>query len=296
MENIRQIMTRDIVTIRSDAPIREAVALMLEHGISGLPVVDDEGHLCGVVSEFSLLAMVYDPGIADQPVRGYMTRDVITVDADEDVIAVADRLLMHRIRRVPVVSQGELVGLVSRRDLLRHARFGAVERLAADLLHDPEEHRNDRHYLHVLVVDDDPHILNFVRTATATPLGDHIRLRATTDAYEAREWISQHRCDLFLTDLQMPGINGLELLRFAKNHNPWSQVVIITGAPSWQSIREAMRVGALYYLVKPLNRLELIQLLHDAYARQQAWARVLYNAVSQASAAELAAVAGGGRC
>ena len=114
-----QIMTSDITTIRPDASIQEAIELLLQRGISGLPVTDDEGHLVGVITEFALLAIAYDHDVPNHTVQEYMTTDVVTVDASEPVDRVADLCIVHRVRRVPVMESGRLVGLISRRDVLR---------------------------------------------------------------------------------------------------------------------------------------------------------------------------------
>lgn len=119
MPTASAIMTSDVVTIRADATIREAIDLLIDREISGLPVVDGEGHLVGVLTEFALLAMVYDQEVQDHKVGQHMTQDVITVDIDDPVTRVADLCIVHRIRRVPVTKRGRLVGLIARRDVLR---------------------------------------------------------------------------------------------------------------------------------------------------------------------------------
>jgi CBS domain-containing protein len=119
MLTARAIMTNDVVTIHPEASIKEAIELLIEREISGLPVVDDDGHLIGVVTEFALLAMVYDHDVLNHPVSQHMTQDLITVDVDDPVTRVADLCIVHRIRRVPVTKRGRLVGLIARRDVLR---------------------------------------------------------------------------------------------------------------------------------------------------------------------------------
>jgi CBS domain-containing protein len=119
MLTAEQIMTRNIVTCSPDTSIREAIELLLSRGYSGLPVVDEDGKLIGVITEFALLAIAYDEAVEDQKVEQHMTRDVITVEAAEPISRVADLCIVHRVRRVPVVDRGRVVGLISRRDVLR---------------------------------------------------------------------------------------------------------------------------------------------------------------------------------
>ncbi len=128
--NASDIMTSNVVTIGPDATIREAIHLLIREGISGLPVIDEKGCLIGIVTEFALLAIAYDRNVCEHSVSEHMTRDVLTVEADEPVNKVADLCIVNRVRRVPVVRDGRLAGLISRRDVLR-AVFESQEAEAA---------------------------------------------------------------------------------------------------------------------------------------------------------------------
>ncbi|MCC7474420.1 MAG: CBS domain-containing protein [Pirellulales bacterium] len=113
------IMTTNLVTMRPEASIEEAIETLLSRQISGLPVVDDEGHLVGVITEFALLAVTYDKRVKDHTVSQHMTRDVISVDIHDPISRIADLCIVHRVRRVPVMERGRLVGVIARRDVLR---------------------------------------------------------------------------------------------------------------------------------------------------------------------------------
>lgn len=113
------IMTTDLVTVRPDASIAEAIQILLSQSISGLPVVDDDGRLVGVITEFALLAVTYDKRVKNHTISQHMTRDVITVDIDDPVSRIADLCIVHRVRRVPVMQDGRLIGVIARRDVLR---------------------------------------------------------------------------------------------------------------------------------------------------------------------------------
>jgi CBS domain-containing protein len=121
------IMTEDLVTVRPDASLRDAIELLLKEKISGLPVVDEEGRLVGVITEFAMLAMVYDHSVQCQSVSNHMTREVIVVDADDPVSRIADLCIVHRVRRVPVMRDGRLVGLIARRDVLQALYSGSLQ-------------------------------------------------------------------------------------------------------------------------------------------------------------------------
>jgi CBS domain-containing protein len=113
------IMTPTLVTVRPDAAIEEAIDLMLREQISGLPVLDDDDRLVGVITEFALLAIAYDRRVQNHTVSQHMTRDLITVDVNDPVSRVADLCIVHRVRRVPVIKDGRMVGVIARRDVLR---------------------------------------------------------------------------------------------------------------------------------------------------------------------------------
>lgn len=113
------IMTTDLVTVRPNASIEEAIDILLNQSISGLPVTDEDGRLVGVITEFALLAVAYDNRVKNHTVNQHMTREVITVDLNDPVSRVADLCIVHRVRRVPVMLDGRLVGIIARRDVLR---------------------------------------------------------------------------------------------------------------------------------------------------------------------------------
>lgn len=119
MITAEQIMTPGVVTVRPEATIREAIELLLTKRISGLPVVDANGALVGILTEYALLAMAYDQEVTHQTVAQHMTQEVISADASTPVNRVADLFIVNRVRRLPVIKDGRLAGLVSRVDVLR---------------------------------------------------------------------------------------------------------------------------------------------------------------------------------
>lgn len=129
---IREAMTRDVVTVGPDTSAKDAGEVLAERGFAALPVVDDDGRLVGIVAEADVLRdrLPPDPRLrlrrdAPEPavppllVRGIMTEDVRTVPPGADVSDVARLFVEARLRSVPVVDGQRLVGIVSRRDLLR---------------------------------------------------------------------------------------------------------------------------------------------------------------------------------
>jgi len=119
MITAREIMTEDVVTINPESSLEEAIDLLLLQNISGLPVTDNEGHLVGIVTEFALLAIVYDEKIRQDTISEHMTANVLTIEADDPISKIADMCIVHRVRRVPVMENGRIVGMISRRDVLK---------------------------------------------------------------------------------------------------------------------------------------------------------------------------------
>ncbi len=116
---VRDIMTEHLVAVSPDTCASEAVALMLRHGISGMPVVDQNNKLLGIISEYDLLECFLEQPENVPNVQQYMTADVRTIAPDDDTMDVARTFLEGNYRRLPVVEEGRLIGLVSRRDIMR---------------------------------------------------------------------------------------------------------------------------------------------------------------------------------
>jgi CBS domain-containing protein len=114
------VMTKNVISVDRDDTVEHAIRTLLEHRISGAPVTDRSGSLVGIISEFQLLEVIYEPELRSAPVSRLMTKDVLTVDEQATLSDVASLFVVHRIRRAPVVRDGRVVGLISRRDLLRY--------------------------------------------------------------------------------------------------------------------------------------------------------------------------------
>jgi len=120
MDTAEKVMQREVISVLSHATIEDTIGLLRKFDISGAPVMDKGGLLVGVISEFALLEVIYDPSIRSAPVARFMTRDVLTVTEQTPLSDVATVFVVHRVRRVPVVRDGRLVGLISRPDILNY--------------------------------------------------------------------------------------------------------------------------------------------------------------------------------
>ena len=121
---VKDFMTRKLVTFGVKTNVVEAMDAFLQNKISGAPVLDDDGKLVGILSEVDLLHVIIQDSYYDESVGivgDYMASPVETVDVNEDIYSVAQMFVKQRRRRYPVVSDGKLVGQISRRDILRAA-------------------------------------------------------------------------------------------------------------------------------------------------------------------------------
>ena len=141
----KDIMTHDPITIGPKTSIREIAEILTEHNISGLPVVGEDGSLLGIVSEGDLMrkeiapktpdvlsilgAIIYYNGLKEYQqafrkmsattAEEIMTARVVTVQQHEDVSQVGQIMLDHAIKRVPVLAGNQLVGIISRSDIVK---------------------------------------------------------------------------------------------------------------------------------------------------------------------------------
>ncbi|MBI2892524.1 MAG: CBS domain-containing protein [Deltaproteobacteria bacterium] len=114
---VRDVMQRKVVTLGERDSAFEALRTLVRRGVSGAPVVRD-GRVVGLVTEFDLLLALDFIGDGVE-VAKVMKTEVVGVRPDTSLVEVRSLFMTHRFRRVPVVSRGRLVGIVSRRDLLR---------------------------------------------------------------------------------------------------------------------------------------------------------------------------------
>lgn len=120
MYETRTIMSTDVVSVTRDTPITEVIELLVANDITGLPVVNHDGTLAGIVTEKDILALLADVRYACGTVEQYMTREVVAFNVEDDFIAICECLMNSDFRRVPILADGKLVGIVSRRDIIKY--------------------------------------------------------------------------------------------------------------------------------------------------------------------------------
>ena len=124
---ILQDKGNEVVSTTSETRVRDAVALIAERRIGALPVID-AGHVVGVFSERDVITCLADGGAdaLDKPVAAVMTSPAVTVEPHTPAIAALSLMTRRRIRHLPVMAQGELIGVVSIGDLVKY-RIDRIE-------------------------------------------------------------------------------------------------------------------------------------------------------------------------
>ncbi len=121
------------------------------------------------------------------------------------------------------------------------------------------------------VVDDDPAVARIVETYLQKEFGEHANICVMTDPGETKSWLQETCCDLLISDIEMPGIDGMEMLKIAKARNAWTQVIFMTAHSTLDRLSEAIEHGASDYLLKPINREDLIGVISQEQRRLLRW-------------------------
>jgi CBS domain-containing protein len=119
MIRAKSIMSRKIMTVTEDANIRHVMRLLSENQVTGLPVVSEDMALLGIVTEKDILKeLLYGKDVKSKTAGDLMTADIVSFDEDEDLMTIFRTLVEDNFRRVPILSDGKLTGIISRRDII----------------------------------------------------------------------------------------------------------------------------------------------------------------------------------
>jgi CBS domain-containing protein/rubredoxin len=129
----RDVMTTTVITVTESQTKQQAARLLAQHRISGLPVVNDDNVVVGVVTEYDVISK------DGQTVGEIMTRGVISITPDTDLEEVSHILVNERIKRLPVLDQGRLLGIVSRADLVREVAQRWVCYVCGEVVHSEKQ-------------------------------------------------------------------------------------------------------------------------------------------------------------
>jgi CBS domain-containing protein len=122
MTKARAVMNTCVISVNQDEDIYEAIRMLVLNNITGLPVVDENEKLVGVITEKDVLTLLYN--LQDKPgtVKEFMTPNVVCFDQEDDLNDVVESLRTNHFRRVPILDKGRLVGIISRRDIITYIR------------------------------------------------------------------------------------------------------------------------------------------------------------------------------
>ncbi len=118
MFKVKDIMKTEVITVKRETDTYEAIRILVENNITGLPVVNDDMTVAGIISEKDVLRLLYD--MEDKPghVEDFMTEDVVSFDKEDSLIDIAESLIKNDFRRVPILEDGKLIGILSRKDVI----------------------------------------------------------------------------------------------------------------------------------------------------------------------------------
>jgi CBS domain-containing protein len=127
----KDIMTKNIITTKTDASLFDIAEIMLNKKISGLPVIDDQGNLKGIITitdifvnmgmiKYGTFEKSNTPSVNDFLVRSSMTDKVLAISKDENLGKIIDLMIHRGIHTLPVVESGQLAGVIGRRDVIKH--------------------------------------------------------------------------------------------------------------------------------------------------------------------------------
>ena len=112
------LMSSPVITVSLDTPVSTASGILFKYGHTGLPVLDEDGKLAGIISRRDIEKAVHH-GLSHAPVRGYMTRNVVSIDEDTPIAGIRNLIVEKDIGRLPVIKDGKLLGIVTRTDVLK---------------------------------------------------------------------------------------------------------------------------------------------------------------------------------
>ena len=132
MIRAKDIMSTNVISVKKDDSILDAVKLLVENNISGLPVVDDDMNLTGILSEKDVVYLFYEHENAEgKTVGDYMTHPAVCFDENNALLNVCNFLVKNIFRRVPVTTDGKLVGIISIKDILNSVLQSRQEQAVA---------------------------------------------------------------------------------------------------------------------------------------------------------------------
>jgi CBS domain-containing protein len=114
----KDVMTRDIITVSPSTKVKSLAMILIKNQISGAPVANKDGKILGIVSEADIVAK------KGKDAKAIMSKKVISVRQDASVEEIAQLMVTHAIKRLPVIDGGKIIGIVSRADIVNAIAMG----------------------------------------------------------------------------------------------------------------------------------------------------------------------------
>lgn len=124
-EPVRHIMTREVFSVHTSAKISDAIDMMVKNKVGGLPVVDEEGRVWAIITERDIVT-IFSGMISGAKVSDLMSKKVVTATPETSILEAEKRMIRRGFRRLPILSKGKLVGIVTVMDILRFFGSGKV--------------------------------------------------------------------------------------------------------------------------------------------------------------------------
>jgi CBS domain-containing protein len=116
----QDIMVKNILTLKENSSAKDAIKLILDKRISGIPIVKDDMTLAGIITEKDLLQLTFYDTADEVNVADIMTREVVTMDKDTNLLEISEFFLNNNYKRIPITSSKKLVGIISIKDVLKY--------------------------------------------------------------------------------------------------------------------------------------------------------------------------------
>jgi CBS domain-containing protein len=120
MFKAKTIMTTNVISVKRDTEIYEAIRTLVDNNITGLPVVNDDMSIAGIITEKDVLKLLYEVDSKANKVEDFMTKGVVGFNEDDSLIDITECLIKNSFRRVPITAGGKLVGIISRKDIIAY--------------------------------------------------------------------------------------------------------------------------------------------------------------------------------
>ena len=144
MFQVENIMQTDVISVKKDTPVYEAMELLRKSNITGLPVVDNKMHLVGIITEKDVITLLYAVRNENAKVKEFMTEEVVSFNLNSNMIEICDCFAKNHFRRVPILDDdGRVVGIVSKKDIIAYIlemkKVGGLELALQNVYHPDKE-------------------------------------------------------------------------------------------------------------------------------------------------------------